>query len=102
MQVVWGTAGAKLTAILVMSSTFGCANGLILTGARVIYAMAHDRVFFAAAGRLNRAQVPAVPLLMQGGGAAVFPLSRPFSRFRGYLIFAQLIFYLFTVSPTRL
>src|ERR1700730_5206862 len=39
MQVVWGGAGAKITAVLVMISGFGCANGLILNGARVIYAM---------------------------------------------------------------
>ena len=75
MQVVWGSAGAKITAILVMISGFGCANGLILTGARVIYAMSHDRVFFAAAGRLNRASVPAVALVMQGIWAAVLTLS---------------------------
>ncbi len=49
MQMVWGSAGATITAILVMISGFGCANGLILTGARVIYAMAHDhKVFFPA------------------------------------------------------
>ena len=74
MQVVWGGAGAKLTAILVMISGFGCANGLILTGARVIYAMSQDRVFFAAAGRLNRASVPAVAISDAGnlgGGADV-------------------------------
>ncbi|MGH7907960.1 MAG: APC family permease, partial [Candidatus Binataceae bacterium] len=53
MSMVWGRTGAALTAILVIISTFGCANGLILTGARVIYAMAHDRVFFPAAGLLN-------------------------------------------------
>src|SRR5207248_2056383 len=46
MQMVWSGAGAWITAILVMISTFGCANGLILTGARVIYAMARDGVFF--------------------------------------------------------
>ena len=56
MEVVWGGAGAKITAILVMISGFGCANGLILTGARVIYAMSRDRVFFAAAGRSESRQ----------------------------------------------
>src|SRR5271168_3085654 len=73
MEVVWGRAGATITAILVMISGFGCANGLILTGARVIYAMSQDRVFFAAAGRLNRASVPAVALDAgdMGGGSDV-------------------------------
>jgi basic amino acid/polyamine antiporter, APA family len=98
MEVVWGGAGAKLTAILVMISTFGCANGLILTGARVIYAMAHDRVFFAAAGRLNRASVPAVALVMQGVWAAVLTLSGTYSELLDYVIFAQLMFYVLTVA----
>jgi APA family basic amino acid/polyamine antiporter len=98
MQMVWGRAGATITAILVMISTFGCANGLILTGARVIYAMAHDRVFFAAAGRLNRAQVPAVALVMQGVWAAILTLSGTYSQLLDYVIFAQLMFYVLTVS----
>ena len=98
MQVVWGGAGAKITAILVMISGFGCANGLILTGARVIYAMSRDRVFFAAAGRLNRASVPAVALVMQGIWAAVLTLSGTYSELLDYVIFAQLMFYVLTVS----
>ncbi len=88
MQVVWGGAGAKITAVLVMISGFGCANGLILTGARVIYAMSQDRVFFAAAGRLNRASVPAVALVMQGIWAAVLTLSGTYSELLDYVIFA--------------
>ena len=98
MQVVWGSAGAKITAILVMISGFGCANGLILTGARVIYAMSQDRVFFAAAGRLNRASVPAVALVMQGIWAAVLTLTGTYSELLDYVIFAQLMFYVLTVS----
>src|ERR1700723_2591977 len=98
MQVVWGSAGGKITAILVMISGFGCANGLILTGARVIYAMSQDRVFFAAAGRLNRASVPAVALVMQGIWAAVLTLTGTYSELLDYVIFAQLMFYVLTVS----
>src|SRR6202035_720831 len=98
MQVVWGGAGAKITAVLVMISGFGCANGLILTGARVIYAMAHDGVFFAGAGRLNRARVPAAALVMQSVWAAVLTLSGSYSELLDYVIFAQLIFYVITVG----
>jgi APA family basic amino acid/polyamine antiporter len=90
--------GATITAILVMISTFGCANGLILTGARVIYAMAHDRVFFAAAGRLNRNRVPAVALVMQGVWAAVLAVSGTYSELLDYVVFAQLMFYVLTVA----
>jgi APA family basic amino acid/polyamine antiporter len=98
MQMVWGSAGATITAILVMISGFGCANGLILTGARVIYAMAHDRVFFPAAGRLNTASVPAFALLIQGVWASVLTLSGTYSELLDYVIFAQLMFYTITVA----
>jgi APA family basic amino acid/polyamine antiporter len=98
MQVVWGRAGATLTAILVMISAFGCANGLILTGARVIYAMANDGVFFAAARRLNRNRVPAFALIIQAIWAAGLTLSGTYSDLLDYVIFAQLLFYVLTVA----
>ncbi len=98
MEVVWGRAGATLTAILVMISGFGCANGLILTGARVIYAMAHDGVFFAAARRLNRNQVPAFALIVQGIWSSVLTVSGTYSDLLDYVIFAQLMFYVLTVT----
>jgi APA family basic amino acid/polyamine antiporter len=98
MQTVWGSAGASIIAVLVMISTFGCANGLILTGARVIYAMAHDGVFFPAAGRLNRASVPAFALIIQGVWASVLTLSGTYSELLDYVIFAQLMFYVVTVA----
>jgi len=98
MEMVWGGAGATITAILVMVSTFGCANGLILTGARVIYAMAYDGVFFRAAGRLNAKAVPAVALIIQGVWAALLALSGTYSELLDYVIFAQLLFYVLTVG----
>ena len=98
MQMVWGSAGASITAILVMISTFGCANGLILTGARVIYAMAHDRVFFPAAGLLNTASVPAFALVIQGIWASALTLSGTYSQLLDYVVFAQLLFYVITVA----
>jgi APA family basic amino acid/polyamine antiporter len=98
MRMVWGGAGAFITAVLVMIATFGCANGLILTGARVIYAMSRDRLFFARAGLLNRASVPGVALILQGGWASLLTLSGTYSQLLDYVIFAQLIFYVLTVG----
>jgi APA family basic amino acid/polyamine antiporter len=98
MQMVWGNAGAIITAILVMISTFGCANGLILTGARVIYAMSRDRLFFAAAGLLNQVAVPAIALIIQGGWASLLTLSGTYSQLLDYVIFSQLMFYALTVG----
>ncbi len=102
MEMVWGAAGASLTAILVMISAFGCANGLILTGARVIYAMAEDGVFFSAASRLNTASVPAFALGIQGAWAAVLAISGTYSDLLDYVIFAQLFFYVLTVGAVFL
>jgi len=98
MEMVWRRAGAWITAILVMVSTFGCANGLILTGSRVLFAMARDGMFFAAAGTLNRARVPAVALIIQGIWACVLAVSGSYSELLDYVVFAQLIFYVLTVA----
>ncbi len=98
MQVVWGKTGAFITAILVMISTFGCANGLILTGARVMYAMARDGVFLARAGHLNKAAVPAFALILQAVWSSLLTLSGSYSQLLDYVIFAQLIFYVLTVG----
>jgi APA family basic amino acid/polyamine antiporter len=98
MRIVWGDFGAFLTTILVAVSTFGCANGLTLTGARVLYAMARDELFPAIAGRLNRAAVPAVALIIQGLWAALLALSGTYGELLDYVIFAQLLFYTLTVG----
>jgi basic amino acid/polyamine antiporter, APA family len=98
MQIVWPGAGAAITAALVMISTFGCANGLILTGARVLYAMAGDGLFWRPAGLLNYAQVPSVALIVQAVWACVLTLSGSYSDLLDYVIFAQLLFYVLTVA----
>ncbi len=98
MQMVWPRAGAALTAALVMISTFGCANGLILTGAWVLYAMARDGVFWRPAGLLNSANVPSVALVVQAVWACLLTLTGSYSDLLDYVIFAQLLFYVLTVG----
>jgi APA family basic amino acid/polyamine antiporter len=68
--------GVGLMAAAIMISTFGCNNGLILSGARAYYAMARDGLFFRAVGRLNAAKVPAWGLLLQGLWACLLVLPR--------------------------
>jgi APA family basic amino acid/polyamine antiporter len=85
-------------AIAVMVSTFGCANGLVLAGARVAWAMARDGRFAAAAARLNARHVPAVALWMQGGWAALLALSGRYGDLLDYVVIAELLFYLLTVG----
>src|SRR5882762_87637 len=64
LAVIFGPSGATLMALAIMVSTFGCANGLILAGARVYYAMARDGLFFRSIGRLNANHVPAMGLVL--------------------------------------
>ncbi len=70
--------GAVLMAIAIMISTFGCVNSLVLSGARAYYAMAHDRLFFSQAKKLNGAQVPEWSLWVQGIWSALLVLPRTF------------------------
>lgn len=99
-------------AIAIMISTFGCNNGLILSGARVYYAMARDGLFFQSTGKLNQKSVPAVGLLLQGIWTCLLVLPRTritdaatgreqygnlYSDLLDYVIFAVLIFYVLTI-----
>ena len=85
-------------AVLIMVSTFGCNNGLILAGARVYYAMAKDGLFFASAGRLNPSGVPAGALVTQAVWASALCLSGTYGDLLDYVIFAVLVFYILTVT----
>jgi APA family basic amino acid/polyamine antiporter len=96
-SVIFGGWGSRIMAILVMVSTFGCANGLILAGARVYYAMAKDNLFFKQAGSLNSRQVPANALIMQSIWASLLCLSGTYGNLLDYVIFAVLIFYVLTI-----
>ncbi|HEX4887286.1 MAG TPA: amino acid permease [Luteibaculaceae bacterium] len=98
METMAGNYGLYLMAILIMISTFGCLNGIILTGARVYYAMAKDGLFFKPASKLNKHDVPANSLMMQGAWAIVLILSGSYNSLLDYVIFAVLLFYLLTVG----
>src|SRR5437763_7699661 len=95
--IAGGRLGAILMAVAVMISTFGCANGLVLAGARVAWAMARDGLFLAPAARLNDRHVPGPALWMQGAWASVLALSGRYSDLLDYVIVAELLFYLLTV-----
>ena len=77
MQVILGRSGTVVMAAAILISTFGCVNGIILSGARVYYAMARDGLFFARAGTTNRHHVPAAALAAQGlwAGLLVLPVT---------------------------
>jgi APA family basic amino acid/polyamine antiporter len=93
-----GAPGGALMASLIMVSTFGCNNGLILSGARVYYAMAKDGLFFERIGNLNRDSVPGAALVLQGIWAGLLCLSGAYGDLLDYVIFATLLFYSMTVA----
>jgi APA family basic amino acid/polyamine antiporter len=97
-EIIFGPPAAALMAGLVMVSTFGCINGMVLAGARVYYAMAQDDLFFAPVGRLNRRGVPRNGLLVQCVWACLLTLSGTYGDLLDYVIFAVLVFYALTIG----
>jgi APA family basic amino acid/polyamine antiporter len=97
VTMIFGEPAAVIMAVLIMVSTFGCSNGLILAGARVYYAMAKDRVFFRKVGTLNERSVPGTALVVQGVWASLLCLSGTYGDLLDYVIFSVLIFYVLTV-----
>jgi APA family basic amino acid/polyamine antiporter len=86
-------------AAAIMVSTFGCINGLVLSGARVYYTMAQDRLFFRRAGDLNPGtHAPVWALGMQCVWAVLLTLSGQYNDLLEYVIFAVLLFYILTIG----
>ncbi len=96
--VMFGPPAAVIMAVLIMVSTFGCNNGLILAGARVLYAMAKDGLFFKKCGSLNSYGVPGVALALQAVWASFLCVSGTYGDLLDYVVFAVLIFYILTVA----
>ncbi len=97
-EVVFGSAGAVVMAIAILISGFGCNNGLILSGARIYYAMAKDRLFFRSCGKVNRHHAPGAALIVQAIWCSVLCLSGTYNQLLDFLIFAVLIFYILTLG----
>jgi len=108
LNAIFGPVGASIMAIAIIISTFGCNNGLILAGSRVVYAMAHDGLFFRATGKLNRRGVPGVGLIIQGVWIVILIMLRTvkpdgtygnlYSNLLDYVVFAALMFYVLTIA----
>jgi APA family basic amino acid/polyamine antiporter len=94
---IFGNAGAYVIAVMIMISTFGCNNGLILAGARVYYTMAQDGLFFKKAANLNKNAVPEWALWAQCILAAVLCLSGRYGDLLDMVSFVVVIFYVLTI-----
>jgi len=97
LQAIFGAPGMYVMAVAIVISTIGCNNGLILSGARVYYAMARDGLFFRGAEALHPThKTPAFGLFVQAGWASVLCASGTYSQLLDYVVFAALMFYLLT------
>jgi len=96
-DVIFGHIGTYVIAVMIMISTFGCNNGLILAGARVYYTMAGDGLFFKAAGKLNRSAVPGWALWAQCVVAAILCISGKYGDLLDMIAFVAVFFYALTV-----
>lgn len=97
-NVIFGEAGTIIIAIMIMISTFGCNNGIILAGARVYYTMAKDKLFFAKAGSLNQNNVPAYALWLQCIVACAWSLSGKYGQLLDMISFVVVGFYMLTIA----
>ncbi|MEP7380368.1 MAG: amino acid permease [Gemmatimonadota bacterium] len=96
METAFGANGTTIMAIAILISAFGCSNGMILSGARVYWAMARDRLFFMRAGALNARGVPSYALIVQAIWISVLCLSGTYGQLLDYVVFAALVFYCLT------
>lgn len=96
--VIFGDIGTKIIAIMIMVSTFGCNNGLILAGSRVYYTMAQDGLFFKKAATLNKNSVPEWALWAQCVVAAILCLSGKYGDLLDMISFVVVIFYILTIA----
>jgi len=98
LQQIFSRGGAYLMAGAILISTFGCANGLTLAGARVYYAMSRDGLFFKAAGKLHpRWHTPVAALIVQALWTCVLCISGSYGQLLDYIICTELVFYILTI-----
>lgn len=97
-NVIFGNIGTYVIAVMIMISTFGCNNGLILAGARVYYTMAQDGLFFKNAGKLNKNAVPEWALWAQCVVASLLCLSGKYGDLLDMVSFIVVIFYVLTIA----
>ncbi|MFH1618940.1 MAG: amino acid permease [bacterium] len=97
-NVIFGDIGTYVIAATIMISTFGCNNGLILSGARVCYTMARDGLFFKKAGVLNKNSVPGWALWAQCAVASVLCISGRYGDLLDMIAFVVVLFYVLTIT----
>lgn len=94
-SALFGGATAALISVAVMISTFGAANGCILAGPRIYYAMAKDKLFFKKMSEVHpRFRTPGLAILIQGIWACILTLTGTFDQLITFVMFVAIIFYI--------
>ena len=97
-HAIFGNSGSGVIAVLIMIATFGCANGMILSGARVYYSMAKDGLFFKQTAKLNKHAVPEYALWIQFVAASLLSLSGKYGNLLDMISFVVVIYYVLTIA----
>ncbi|MBW1855638.1 MAG: amino acid permease, partial [Deltaproteobacteria bacterium] len=93
--VLFGRTAASLISVAVIISTFGAMNGTILSGARVFYAMAKDKLFFKKAGEVHpRFLTPGFAIIIQGIWACLYTLMGSLEQLFTFAMFVTLMFWI--------
>ena len=96
---IFSQTGLNIIAVIIMISAFGCINGMTLTGSRVYYKMAKDRLLFRGLARINRhTKVPVNSLWLQCGWICLLILLGTYSKLLDFVIYSSLIFYIATIA----
>lgn len=98
MRLALGETGARLIAVGIAVSTFGFLSQSMLTAPRVYFALAQDGLFFRQVAQVNRAQVPAVAIALQGALAAIIALSGRYEQILNYVVSVDVIFFALTAA----
>ena len=98
INTIYGHGGMVFIAIIIAISAFGCSNGMIMTGSRVYYKMAKDKLFLRALAKINRkTKVPENSLWLQCFWICILIMWGSYSQLLDYVIYSSLIFYAITI-----
>ncbi|HYG52395.1 MAG TPA: amino acid permease, partial [Flavobacteriales bacterium] len=96
--MIFGDPAKYIMAALIMVSTFGCNNGIIMAGSRLFYSMAKEKLFFSRAAKLNEHAVPARAMWLQSGWACVLAMSGSYKLLIKFATFGSMVFYIVTIA----
>ncbi|HXH18359.1 MAG TPA: amino acid permease [Chitinophagales bacterium] len=95
---IFGAPATIIMAVLIMISTFGCNNSIVLSSVRVYQAMAKDGLFFTKMKENNQFGVPGYALWVQFIWSSMLALSGKYGDLLDYVMFAVMLFYILTIS----